>query len=51
MVKGEQKGRIEGETRSRQEIARSMLADAMPVDLIAKFTGLSVDEIRALRSE
>jgi len=38
-----------GELRSKQEIARSMLADAMSPDLISKFTGLTVEEIEILR--
>jgi predicted transposase/invertase (TIGR01784 family) len=46
---GEQRGRQEGEQRGRQEIARSMLADGMAPDLISKFTGLSIEEIEALR--
>jgi predicted transposase/invertase (TIGR01784 family) len=45
---GEQKGKQEGLREGKKEIARSMLADAMSVDLISKFTGLTVKEIEAL---
>jgi predicted transposase/invertase (TIGR01784 family) len=38
-----------GEAKGKLEIARSMLADAMSADLISKFTGLTVEEIEALR--
>jgi len=31
------------------EIARSMLADAMSPDLIYRFTGLTIEDIEALR--
>jgi predicted transposase/invertase (TIGR01784 family) len=42
---GERRGKLEG----KLEVARSMLADAMAPDLISKFTGLTVEEIEALR--
>ena len=37
------------ERRGKLEVARSMLTDAMRPDLISKFTGLTVEEIEALR--
>jgi hypothetical protein len=40
-------GKLEG----KRETALSMLADAMSPDLIAKFTGLSVEKIEALRTQ
>ena len=44
MIEGMEKGRAEGHI----ETARKMKADAMPTELIAKYTGLSVEEIDAL---
>ena len=40
----------EGRAEGRAEIAREMLADGMPVDKIAKYTELSIEEIEALKS-
>ena len=40
----------EGLTEGRAEVARGMLADGMPVDKIAKYTNLSIEEIEALKS-
>ena len=39
----------EGLTEARAEVARGMLADGMPVDKIAKYTNLSIEEIEALK--
>ena len=44
MAKGLAKGRAEG----HKEDARKMKADNMPTDLIAKYTGLTIEEIEAL---
>ena len=41
-------GRAEGETRKAVESARRMKADGMPAELIAKYTGLSVEAIENL---
>ena len=43
------KGKAEGEKQKAIDIAKEMLADGMPIDKIAKFTGLSTDEIKALQ--
>jgi hypothetical protein len=40
-------GILEGQKKT----ARAMLADSMTPDLISKFTGLSVEEVEALRTE
>lgn len=45
LEKGLERGRAEG----RAEVAREMLADGMPVDKIAKYTELSIEEIEALK--
>ncbi|MDA3900375.1 MAG: hypothetical protein PF637_07630 [Spirochaetes bacterium] len=39
----------QGERHKAIESARSMLNDGMPVQQIAKYTGLSVDEIESLK--
>ena len=41
----EQRGRSEG----LAEVAKEMLADGVPLDKIAKYTGLSQEEIAALK--
>ena len=50
--KGLAKGRAEGEAKGRAEghleDARRMKADNMPAEQIAKYTGLSIDEITEL---
>ena len=45
---GEAKGRAEGAEQTKRENAHRMKADGMPADLIAKYTGLSCEEIEAL---
>ena len=44
----EEKGREEGSTQTRMEIAKSMKADNLSPELISKHTGLSIEEIEAL---
>ena len=56
LVKGRAEGRAEGLAKGRAEgerdkavaSARSMKADGMPAELIAKYTGLTVEEIESL---
>ncbi len=45
---GREKGREEGLQRGRLEAARTMLAEGLPIQSIAKFTGLSEEEIQKL---
>jgi len=51
-IKGKAEGLAEGEAKGKAEekiaIAKEMLADGMPIDKIAKFTGLTTAEIKAL---
>ena len=54
-LEGEEKGRAEAKAEAeakawqeKQESARKMKEDHLPVDAIAKYTGLSADEIAAL---
>ena len=46
---GRAEGHAEGRAEVRAEVAREMLADGMPVDKIAKYTELSIEEIVALK--
>ena len=47
-AEGEAKGRAEGRAEGHLEDARRMKADNMPAEQIAKYTGLSIDEITEL---
>ena len=55
-AEGREEGRAEGMAEGRQEgrveekfvIARGMKADGLPVETIAKYTGLSAEEIENL---
>ncbi len=48
LAEGLAKGRTEGAADAARENARRMKADKMPLELIAKYTGLTVDEIVTL---
>lgn len=48
LERGRAEGRAEGELSKALEAARSMKADNMPAELIAKYTGLTTGEIEAL---
>ena len=48
MTGAEQKGRAEGIEENKRENARRMKADGMSVELIAKYTGLKVEQINSL---
>ena len=45
---GREEGRTEGEQTKAIDTARKMMADGMPTELIAKYTGLTADEIERL---
>ena len=45
---GREAGLVEGEQNKQKEIARSMKADALPIETIARYTGLSPEEIIVL---
>lgn len=48
MTGAEMKGRAEGAEDNKRENARRMKADNMPAELIAKYTGLTVEEVNSL---
>ena len=50
LAEGLAEGIAEGDRERALKVAREMLADGMPMDKIAKYTELSVDEIEALKS-
>ena len=45
---GREQGRAEGESQKQREIAKNFKDSGIPLDLIAKNTGLSVEEIENL---
>jgi predicted transposase YdaD len=47
-IEGEATGRTEGEARKAEKVARKMKADGLDVALIAKYTGISAEEIEKL---
>ena len=47
--KGLAEGRAEGLAEGKAEAARAMLADGINPVLVAKYTGLSAEEIKALK--
>jgi predicted transposase/invertase (TIGR01784 family) len=46
---GKAEGKAEGELKKARETAVSMLGDGLPVETVSKYTGLSIDEIKALK--
>ena len=45
---GREEGRKEGREEKKREIALNMKADGMTVEMIAKYTGLTAEEIEGL---
>lgn len=48
-LEGKLEGRLEGKLEGKLEVARSMLANNLPIEFIAKLTGIPVSEIERLR--
>jgi predicted transposase/invertase (TIGR01784 family) len=48
---GEQRGLQQGEQQGIQKVARNMLREGMGIDLIAKLSGLSIDQVQQLQAE
>ena len=46
--KGMEKGLQKGMEKEAERVARRMLADKLPVEIIAKYSGLSEEQVRAL---
>jgi predicted transposase/invertase (TIGR01784 family) len=47
--KGREEGREEGRTATKHEIARSLLAAGLPPSIVSESTGLSLEQIEALK--
>ena len=47
-IEGRIEGREEGREEANRETARRMKKDGLPIEVITKYTGLSVDEIATL---
>ena len=47
--KGLEEGRAEGREEGRIEAAKNMLADEISIDLVAKYTGLSIEQVKQLK--
>ena len=45
---GREEGRAEGREEEKRDSARKMKSDGMPAELIAKYTGLTVDDVNSL---
>jgi predicted transposase/invertase (TIGR01784 family) len=48
LQEGRQEGLQEGRQEEKLEVARNLLREKMPVDLVSRATGLSLDEINRL---
>ncbi|MBQ0048764.1 MAG: Rpn family recombination-promoting nuclease/putative transposase [Bacteroidales bacterium] len=48
-AEGRAEGLLEGAVTKAQEIALQMISDQMPVDLVAKYSGLSLEEVKSLQ--
>lgn len=49
LAEGETKGRAEGKVEGKAEVARKMLAAGMPAEQITEFTGLTAEQLAALK--
>ncbi len=47
--KGLEEGMEKGREEGRVEAARNMLADEISIDLVAKYTGLSIEQVKQLK--
>ncbi len=44
-------GELKGEERKQREIAMNLLQEGFPVDVIARGTGLSIEEVQHLQQQ
>ena len=49
-IEGRAEGRAEGEKEKAKEIALKLLSLNTPIDIISQSTGLSIEEIKKLKS-
>ena len=45
IAEGEARGKAEGKAETRLEVARKMIADGLERDVVAKYTGLSEEDL------
>lgn len=45
---GREDGLAEGRTEGKNEVAKTMLADGVPPEKVAKYTGLTLTEVKGL---
>ena len=50
-IRGEAKGRAEGRKENAVDVARRMLLEPFPVEMIARISGLSISEINTLKKQ
>ncbi|MDR1396880.1 MAG: hypothetical protein LBJ14_04040 [Desulfarculales bacterium] len=48
---GEQKGRLEGKLEERQEVAANALRENIPVETVARLTGLPLAEVKQIATQ
>ena len=48
-IKGKLEGKLEGENKRAREVALRMLEDGLPIEKVAEYSGLSVEQIKALQ--
>jgi len=51
MVEGIATGKTEGQAEATRQIARNMLRSQVDINLIAQFTGLSIEELQKLQND
>lgn len=51
LAKGKDEGLAEGELKKARETALSMISDGMPIEIISKYTGLSVEDIQGIQTK
>ena len=49
LAEGLEKGKEEGEHNAKIETAKNMLKDGLPKEVVAKYTGLSVEDVKKLQ--
>ena len=49
LAEGKAEGRAEGKVEGKAEVARKMLAAGMPAEQITEFTGLTAEQLAALK--
>ena len=49
LIEGRAEGLVEGEKKAKIESARKMLIDGLPIDMVVKYSGLSIEEIETLK--